>query len=184
LDCFSDRAALKRHVGYLPDNPFFYDFLKGREVLRFVGDMHGVDRAHFHRRAERLFDVLGLSDVVDDYVTNYSLGMKKKMALATALIHEPSVLILDEPTTGLDPLASRRVRAFLREYADGGRTVLLSTHWLEMAESSCDRLAIMHRSRLVACGSPAELRNEFAQRTSLEDIFFQLTREREPVAQA
>jgi ABC-2 type transport system ATP-binding protein len=183
MDAFADRVALKRHIGYLPDVPFFYDYLTGWELIRFIADIHGLEAGESTERAERLFAELRLEGAANDFVTSYSLGMKKKMALALALIHEPRVLILDEPTTGLDPLSSRHIRERIRSYADSGRTVLLSTHWLEMAESVCDRVGIVHQGRLVASGAPAEIR---AQRggpssvaRSLEDVFLELTRETE-----
>jgi ABC-2 type transport system ATP-binding protein len=151
--------------------------------LRFIADMHDIEPKQAAQRAEHLFSELGLVDAADDFVTSYSLGMKKKMALALALIHEPSVLILDEPTTGLDPLSSRHIRQFVRSYADSGRSVVLSTHWLDMAESVCDRVGVIHQGRLVASGSPAELRAQAnaasnADRT-LEEVFLQLTSERD-----
>src|SRR5690606_25626622 len=102
-----DRVEVKRQVGYLPDVPVFYDYLKGWELLRFVGQMHGLDDALLAERADLLLSELSLREAADDFVTNYSLGMKKKMGLALALIHDPEVLILDEPTTGLDPRATR-----------------------------------------------------------------------------
>jgi ABC-2 type transport system ATP-binding protein len=181
MDAFADRVRLKHHIGYLPDVPFFYDYLTGWELIRFIAEIHGLDAGESAARAERLFAELQLTGAANDFITSYSLGMKKKMALALALIHEPRILILDEPTTGLDPLSSRHIRELIRGYADSGRTVLLSTHWLDMAESVCDRVGIIHHGRLVASGAPAELR---AQRgatpsgdPSLEDVFFQLTRE-------
>lgn len=187
MDCFADRVALKRCVGYLPDTPFFYDYLTGWELLRFIADVHGLELTEGERRAERLLDELGLTDAVDDFVTSYSLGMKKKMALAMALIHEPRVLILDEPTAGLDPLSSRQIRRFLRGYADSGRIVLLSTHWLDMAESVCDRVGIIHHGRLVACGSMEDIharRNAPATPgQSLEEIFLELTAPPEETAE-
>jgi ABC-2 type transport system ATP-binding protein len=182
MDCFADRVQLKRHVGYLPDTPFFYDYLTGWELMRFIGEMHGLNPAQSAERAERLLSELQLADAANDFVTSYSLGMKKKMALALALIHEPSVLILDEPTTGLDPRSSLQVRQFIRRYADSGRTVLLSTHWLEMAEAVCNRLGIIHHGRLVASGTAAELRaqlHDTCRDPTLENVFLQLTRERE-----
>lgn len=119
----------KAQIGYLPDTPFFYDYLTGWELLRFIAEVHRLEPAESVQRAERLLGELQLTDAGDDFVTSYSLGMKKKMALALALMHEPRVLILDEPTTGLDPQSSRHIREFIRSYADAGRTVLLSTHW-------------------------------------------------------
>jgi ABC-2 type transport system ATP-binding protein len=187
MDCFADRVELKRQIGYLPDTPFFYDHLTGWELLRFIAEVHGLEPAESVQRGERLLGELQLADAGDDFVTSYSLGMKKKMALALALMHEPRVLILDEPTTGLDPQSSRHIREFIRSYADAGRTVLLSTHWLEMAESVCDRVGIIARGRLVASGAPAEVCARAgasgAGPASLEQAFLQLTAEQADQAQ-
>jgi ABC-2 type transport system ATP-binding protein len=182
MDCFVDRVILKRHIGYLPDTPFFYDHLTGRELLRFMADAHGFEPKEAEVRAERLLAELQLSEAADDFATQYSLGMKKKLAMAMALMHDPAILILDEPTTGLDPLSSRHIRDFIRSYADGGRTVLLSTHWLDMAEAVCDRVGVIARGRLVACDSPAKLCEQAEASSacplSLEDTFLQLTAEK------
>ncbi|MET0409948.1 MAG: ABC transporter ATP-binding protein [Polyangiaceae bacterium] len=181
LDCFADRVELKRRIGYLPDTPFFYDYLTGWELIRFIADVHGLEPDESKARAERLFSALQLGDAVDDFVTTYSLGMKKKMALALALIHEPPVLIMDEPTTGLDPLSSRHIRELIRSFADSGRIVLLSTHWLDMADSICDRVGIIHHGRLIASDTPAALRSRVGAVSSadpsLEEVFLQLTAE-------
>jgi ABC-2 type transport system ATP-binding protein len=182
MDSFTDRVELKRHIGYLADVPFFYDYLTGHELLRFMAEMHRLPSGQAAERAERLLAELQLTDAANDFVTSYSLGMKKKMGLALALLHEPTVLILDEPTTGLDPHSSLQVRQLIRRYADSGRTVLLSTHWLDMAESVCDRVGIIHHGRLVANGTPAALRAQADAESGerrLEDVFFQLTREGE-----
>ncbi|MEY2936828.1 MAG: hypothetical protein RL033_7577 [Pseudomonadota bacterium] len=182
MDCFADRVELKRHIGYLPDTPFFYDYLTGWELLRFIAEVHGLEPAESVQRGERLLNELQLADAGDDFVTSYSLGMKKKMALALALMHEPRILILDEPTTGLDPQSSRHIREFIRSYANAGGTVLLSTHWLEMAQSVCDRVGIIARGRLVASGAPAEVCAQAgasgAGPASLEEAFLQLTAQR------
>src|SRR5471030_2726515 len=108
LDCHRDGAAVKRKVGYLPDNPIVYDYLRGREILQFVAEMHGYPRAEAAERGDRLLAEFGLREAAEDYAVNYSLGMKKRLGLACALIHEPVVLILDEPINGLDPRASDR----------------------------------------------------------------------------
>lgn len=183
LDCFADRVAVKRQLGYLPDTPFFYDYLTGWELIQFMAGMYGLAPGDATPRAERLLAELQLAEAASDYVTSYSLGMKKKMALVLALLHEPAVLILDEPTTGLDPLSSRQIRQFIRSYGDAGGTVLLSTHWLEMAESVCDRVGILHRGQLVASGAPAALREQASapagRNPTLEEVFLQLTAERE-----
>ena len=135
LDCFADRVEVKRHVGYLPDEPVFHDYLRGRELLAFVAAMHGVPAAEAEARNRPLIERLDLGDALEDYAVNYSRGMKKKLALICALVHDPLLLILDEPTSGLDPLACRVVRDLLREQAAAGHAVFYSTHVLSEAEA-------------------------------------------------
>jgi ABC-2 type transport system ATP-binding protein len=171
LDCQREAMAVKRHVGYLPDSPIFYDFLRGREILQFVGEMHGLTRGEAQRRTAALLEEVGLDDAVDEYAVNYSMGMKKRLGLACALIHEPEVLILDEPTNGLDPRAASEVKERLRAQAGRGRTVFLSTHLLDMAEQICTRVGIIDRGRLVAVGTTDELRAASVPGGSLEDVF-------------
>jgi ABC-2 type transport system ATP-binding protein len=114
LDGHAQRAEVKRRVGYLPDNPIFYDYLRGREILQFVAEMHGFARGEAIARADSLLKELALEEVTHEYAVNYSMGMKKKLALACALVHDPPVLILDEPINGLDPRAARDVQERLR----------------------------------------------------------------------
>lgn len=175
LDCFAERVAVKRLVGYLPDVPVFYDYLRGREILRFIGQMHGLDRATLEQRQAQLFDRLSLADAQEEYAINYSMGMKKKLALACALIHEPPVLILDEPTNGLDPRASRQIQGLISESAAGGRTIFLSTHLLDMAERLCHRVGIIDHGILAAVGTTADLQGTLAPGGSLEEVFFAVT---------
>ncbi len=175
LDCQQDRVEVKRHVGYLPDSPLFYDFLRGREILEFVGEMHGQARADARRNAERLLAEFALDDASEEYAVNYSMGMKKKLGLACALIHDPQVLILDEPTNGLDPRAAREVQARLNRCAADGKTIFLSTHLLDMAERLCTRLGIIHNGELVGLGALAELQTNLPAGGSLEEVFLKLT---------
>ena len=175
LDCQADRIEVKRRVGYLPDNPVFYDFLRGREILEFVGEMHGLTRAEARRRALALMDELGLDEASEEYAVNYSMGMKKKLALACALIHDPPVLILDEPTNGLDPRAAHDVDQRLRAGAEAGKTIFLSTHLLDRAEKLCARVGIVHQGALVAAGPVGELRRRLAGEGSLEQVFLAVT---------
>jgi ABC-2 type transport system ATP-binding protein len=175
LDCQADALEVKRRVGYLPDNPFFYDYLRGREILTFVGEMHGLPRGEAVRRAGALLDELALDEAAEEFAVNYSAGMKKKLALACALIHDPPVLILDEPTNGLDPRASREVQERLRLGAEQGKTIFLSTHLLNMAERLCSRVGIIHRGRLVAAGPLHDLQQDVVPGGTLEDVFFQVT---------
>jgi ABC-2 type transport system ATP-binding protein len=179
LDCHSERAQVQQRVGYLPDNPVFYDYLRGREILQFVAEMHGLPRAEAVRRTDRSLQEWGLADATDEFAVNYSMGMKKKLGLACALIHEPDVLILDEPINGLDPRAAREVQDRLKAIAEQGRTIFVSTHLLDMAERLCTRIGIIDRGLLVAAGTAAELRREGAASESLEDIFLRMTQEPE-----
>jgi len=177
LDCHSQRAEVQRHVGYLPDNPIYYDFLRGREILRFVAEMHGMVRAEAEQRAVAMLAEFGLTDVVDEFAVNYSMGMKKKLGLACALIHDPQVLILDEPINGLDPRAAREVQDRLRQAAAAGKTIFMSTHLLDMAEKVCTRIGIIHRGELTATGTLEELRARVNQNVSLEEVFLKVTEE-------
>jgi ABC-2 type transport system ATP-binding protein len=175
LDCQRDRTELKRKIGYLPDSPIFYDYLRGREILQFVAEMHGQSRATAKANTARWLDELGLNEASEEFAVNYSMGMKKKLGLACALIHDPEVLILDEPTNGLDPRASREVQDRLRRCVEHGKTVFLSTHLLDMAERLCQRLGIIHQGELVAVGRLAELRETVVPGGSLEEVFLKVT---------
>jgi ABC-2 type transport system ATP-binding protein len=168
---------VQRHVGYLPDNPIYYDFLRGREILQFVAEMHGMDRGEAERHAVRMLGEFGLEEVVNEFAVNYSMGMKKKLGLACALIHDPEVLILDEPINGLDPRAARDVQERLRQAAAAGKTIFMSTHLLDMAEKVCSRVGIIHRGELVATGTLAELRERVDENASLEEVFLKVTEE-------
>jgi ABC-2 type transport system ATP-binding protein len=175
LDCQADRIQVKQRVGYLPDNPVFYDYLRGREILTFVGEMHGQRRDEAQRRAVTLLDELALDDAAEEFAVNYSTGMKKKLGLACALIHDPAVLILDEPTNGLDPRAARHVQDRIRVSAEQGRTIFLSTHLLDMAERLCGRVGIIDRGGLVAVGPLKNLQDQLVPGGSLEEVFLKVT---------
>jgi ABC-2 type transport system ATP-binding protein len=177
LDCHAEPAEVKRRVGYLPDTPIFYDYLRGREILQFIGEMHGYTRAEAAERGARLLTEFGLDDAAEDYAVNYSLGMKKRLGLACALIHDPAVLILDEPINGLDPRASREVQERLLAAAARGVTIFVSTHLLDMAEKLCDRVGIIHHGQLVATGTLEQLRADASSSGSLEDVFLKITSE-------
>jgi ABC-2 type transport system ATP-binding protein len=177
-DCHADAVALKRDVGYLPDEPFLYPYLSGVETLELVAGLHGFATAEARRRAAAIAERLGLGDAMRAYTVTYSLGMKKRLALALALIHEPRVLILDEPTNGLDPAGARQMRETITELAAGGRTIFLSTHLLDAAERLCHRVAIIKRGALQAVGTPDELRTRYeTPGSTLEDLFFRVTTE-------
>ena len=177
LDCHGERALVQRQVGYLPANPIYYDFLRGREILQFVAEMHGMARGDAEQHAVRMLTEFGLEEVVDEFAVNYSMGMKKKLGLACALIHDPQVLILDEPINGLDPRAARDVQERLKQAAAAGKTIFMSTHLLDMAEKVCTRVGIIHRGELVATGSLEELRQRVDENASLEEVFLKVTDE-------
>ena len=175
LDCFGDRVDVMRLVGYLPDEPIFYDYLRGGEIIRFIGEMHGFTRGEIARRTDELLLRLELAGAVNEFAVNYSKGMKKKLALICAMLHDPALLILDEPTNGLDPFATRTLHEIMREKVAAGRTVFFSTHLLDQAEKVCSRMAIIHRGRLAAAGSLGELRANLPPESTLEEVFFALT---------
>jgi len=172
LDCFEQRVELKHLVGYLPDDPSFYDYLRGREIIEFSGSMHGLSREQIQARSRPLVERLELGEALNDYAVNYSRGMKKKLALVCALLHEPRLLILDEPSSGLDPLATRGLNALLLECQQRGTTILLSSHLLDQVERLCGRMAILAHGSIAAVGTLEELRRERGANQSLEEIFF------------
>ena len=177
LDCFRDRVAVKRLVGFLPDEPVFHDYLRGIEIIRFVGGMHGLSASEINQRAWPLIERIELSDATEEYAVNYSRGMKKKLGLVCSLLHEPELLILDEPTSGLDPIATRGLNALLLEKVHAGMTVLLSSHLLDQVQRLCRRMAIISRGRLAAVGTLEELRQRANAESSLEEIFFAVAAE-------
>jgi ABC-2 type transport system ATP-binding protein len=161
--------------GYVPDEPNLYAKLTGRELLRFVGNLYGLERQQVGRRIEELLRLFDLVDAGDETIDSYSHGMQQKTAIASALVHDPRVLVLDEPTAGLDPKSARLIKDILRQMADRGAAVFLSTHILEIAERMCDRIGIIDKGKLIAVGTMEELRASRAGETSLEDIFLGLT---------
>lgn len=165
----------KASSGYVPDEPNLYAKLSGRELLRFVGDLYELDPKRIDRRIDELLRLFDLSEASDNTIDSYSHGMQQKTSLAAALMHDPKVLVLDEPTVGLDPKSARLIKDILRQLADRGAAVMLSTHIMEIAERMCDRIGIINKGQLVAVGSMAELRGLGKGETSLEDIFLELT---------
>jgi ABC-2 type transport system ATP-binding protein len=178
-DVQSQPMQAKAASGYVPDTPNLYPKLSGRELLRFVGDLYEMKREKIDGRIEELLKLFDLVEAADDLIDSYSHGMKQKAALAAALIHDPKVLVLDEPTVGLDPKSARLIKDILRQLADRGAAVFLSTHILEIAERMCDRIGIINQGSLIAVGTMQELRSarqdEIDSETTLEDIFLGLT---------
>jgi len=173
-DVVEQPVQAKAACGYVPDEPNLYAKLTGRELLHFVGDLYGLDRIQAARRTEELLRLFGLIEAADDTTDSYSHGMRQKTSLATALVHDPKTLILDEPTVGLDPKSARLIKDILRQMAARGAAVMLSTHILEIAQSMCDRIGIIDRGKLIAVGTMDELQSAQGE-SSLEDIFLSLT---------
>ena len=174
IDMAAQPAAAKQQMAYLPDDPMLYAKLKPTEYLEFVAGLWGIDAAEAEPRARRLLDWLDLTKHAHELTEGFSRGMKQKLALAGALIHEPQLLILDEPLTGLDAAAARQVKDLLLEHVRGGGTVVLTTHILEVAERLAQRIGIIEHGRLIAQGTLDELRGQ-AGGATLEDVFLQLT---------
>jgi ABC-2 type transport system ATP-binding protein len=174
IDLARNPAEAKRGMAYLPDDPLLYGKLKPTEYLEFVAGLWGIRAEDAEPRARRLLDWLDLTKHAHELTEGFSRGMKQKLALAGALIHEPELLILDEPLTGLDAAAARQVKDLLVSHVDRGGTVILTTHILEVAERLAQRIGIIRQGRLIAEGTLAELRAR-TQGDSLEDVFLHLT---------
>jgi ABC-2 type transport system ATP-binding protein len=174
LDYQTSARRLHALLGFVPDTPPLYDYLTGRQYIGLVASLWRVDKRRRDDDAERLLHLLELDDAADQICKGYSHGMRKKIHLAAVLVTRPQVLLLDEPTTGLDPLSTRRLKDLLLQESRNGTTILFSTHVLETAEQVCHRFGILHQGRLHAEGTLQQLRAAHGA-TSLEDIFLRLT---------
>lgn len=180
LDIVKNTNQVKSITGFIPDRPFLYEKLTGWEHLRFVADLYEADWSAREKEITELAERFELLEWLGSRIENFSHGMKQKLVLTGAFVHDPRLLIIDEPMVGLDVLAQKRVKDLLREQARGGRTVFLTTHTLSVAEAVCDRLAIIHRGRIVAEGTPESIIKGGARDDdALEDVFLQLTAEAE-----
>lgn len=176
LDVVAQQVAAKKLTGYVPDRPYLYEKLTGRELLQFVANLYSKRWEDCEPKALELLAYFGLTEWTDARIENLSHGMKQKLVIVSALVHDPAVLIIDEPMVGLDALAQRQVKLLFRRLADEKRTVFLTTHTLSVAEAVCDRIAILHRGKIIATGPTAKLKEEAGQPGSpLEDVFLQLT---------
>ncbi len=179
-DTVANTRRAAQYVGYVPDEAFLYDKLSGREFLEFVAEMHGLDRSRTAAVVARQSEQFGLSEFLDDLAETYSHGMRQRLVFASATLHDPRVLVLDEPMVGLDPRSARLVKDLLRARASSGTTVFMSTHTLSVAEEIADRIGVIDRGRMIFLGTLDQLQRELsAQNTSLEQLFLQLTAERE-----
>lgn len=174
-DIAKESAQAKAMLAYVPDQPKLYGKLTAREFFALIADLYRMPKEESRERGDKLLTLFGLEDRADELLEGYSHGMRQKVVLASALIHQPRVLLMDEPTVGLDPASARLLKDVLQELARQGATILVSTHILEIAERLCHRVGILNKGRLIAQGSPGELRQQVGSSDSLEDIFLELT---------
>jgi ABC-2 type transport system ATP-binding protein len=168
----------KSKIGFIPDRPYLYEKLTGMEFLRFTADLYGVDEDAFLRKAREKLEMFSLTDRSDELIESYSHGMKQRLVMAAALLHDPEVIIVDEPMVGLDPVAINLVKNLFQRLAKQGVTVFMSTHTLKVAEDVCDRIGIIHKGSLIALGTTEDLkRDAHAVEADLEQVFIRLTEE-------
>ena len=166
-----DALEVKRRIAYIPDNPDLYDFMTGMQYLNFIGDIFGVPQDVREERIRKYSDALALTDgEIGSMISSYSHGMKQKLALISAFLHDPKLILLDEPFVGLDPKASHVLKEIMKEFCREGGAILFSTHILEVAEKLCDKVVIIRNGRLVAFGSMEEVKGN----SSLEDVFLDM----------
>ena len=176
IDMAHDPVAAKQRIGFIPDRPYLYEKLTGMEFLQFTADVYGVPQDTFRDKAVTLLEMFALADWGEELIESYSHGMKQRLIMCAALLHDPEVLVVDEPMVGLDPVAIRMVKHLFRDLAARGITVFMSTHTLAVAEDICDRIGIIHRGQLIAEGTLEELRENIADGApDLEAVFINLT---------
>ena len=176
IDMARDPVAAKQRIGFIPDRPYLYEKLTGMEFLQFTADVYGVSHTVFQEKAVTLLEMFALADWGEELIESYSHGMKQRLIMCAALLHDPEVLVVDEPMVGLDPVAIRMVKNLFRDLARQGVAVFMSTHTLAVAEDICDRIGIIHRGRLIAEGNLDDLRRNIAGGAAdLESVFINLT---------
>jgi len=176
IDILDNPVESKKKVGYIPDRPYLYDKLTAREFLQFVGQLYDLSESDIRERGDALLVQNGLGERGDELIEAYSHGMKQRLVLSAALLHQPPLLIVDEPMVGLDPHGARQIKDQFRKIADEGRTVFLSTHSLDVAQEVCDRVGILFKGRLVALGTVEEMLSQ-QDNLNLEEVFLKITEE-------
>jgi ABC-2 type transport system ATP-binding protein len=179
-DVIKEPERAKAITGFIPDRPFIYEKLSGNEFLSFVGSLHRIEPARLESRMTELLERLELTPWKDELVESYSHGMKQRLVVCAALIHQPRILVVDEPMVGMDPKGARTLKDLFRALAADGTTVFLSTHSISVAEEICQRIGIIQKGRLIACGTMADIhRQARGSNGNLESVFLDLTREGE-----
>jgi ABC-2 type transport system ATP-binding protein len=176
IDMARDPVAAKRCIGFIPDRPYLYEKLTGLEFMQFTADVYGVPPDVFRAKAQDLLAMFALADWGEELIESYSHGMKQRLIMCAALLHDPDVIVVDEPMVGLDPVAIRMVKNLFRNLAARGITIFMSTHTLAVAEDICNRIGILHQGRLIAEGRLEDLRRDIAGGAAdLEAVFINLT---------
>ncbi|MEM7349583.1 MAG: ABC transporter ATP-binding protein [Acidobacteriota bacterium] len=178
-DIQTEPTAAKQLLGYVPDHPYLYERLTGRELMRFVAGLYRMPEATFAERCDALLETFEILHVADQLVESYSHGMRQKLSFASCFLHQPRIVVVDEPWVGLDPKNIREVKSYLRAQTDLGLTVFMSTHSLSIAEEVADRIGIIHRGQLLHVGTVEEIKSLASNPGSLEDVFLELTRQAE-----
>ena len=177
IDIQQEPEKAKSKIGFIPDRPYLYEKLTGREFLKFTADLYGVSDDKFDRKAQQNLEMFSLADWSDDLIESYSHGMKQRLIMSAALLHDPEVIIVDEPMVGLDPMAIIMVKKLFKRLAQKGVTVFMSTHTLAVAEDICERIGVINKGRLIASGTTADLQREAnVTDAALERVFLNLTR--------
>ena len=176
FDMLKQPEAAKQKIGFIPDRPYLYEKLTGMEFLKFTADLYSVPEDIYRQKAHQNLEMFSLADWSDELIESYSHGMKQRLIMSAALLHEPEIIIVDEPMVGLDPAAIIMVKELFQNLARNGVTIFMSTHTLAVAEDVCDRVGIIHRGHLVASGTTADLRREAnVTDADLEKVFLNLT---------
>jgi ABC-2 type transport system ATP-binding protein len=176
IDMAEEPEKAKKRIGFIPDRPFLYEKLTGMEFLRFTADLYDIGDGEFREKSEKILKQFSLYHWGDELVESYSHGMKQRLIISAAILHDPKVIVVDEPMVGLDPAGSRMVKNLFRNLAKEGTTIFMSTHTLGMAEDVCDRIGIIHKGSLIATGTRQELMGRAQVREGdLEEVFMILT---------
>ncbi len=174
LNVLRDSMQIRKIIGYVPETPVLYESLTASEYLDFIGWIRRIDHESIEKKKDRFARAFEIEDKMDTFVGSLSFGTKQKVAIISSLLHDPPLIIMDEAMNGLDPRSARILKDLLSEYASRGRTIIFSTHILEVAESLCSRLAIIYRGNIVDSGTPGDLKSRSGGR-KLEDIFLEAT---------
>lgn len=167
----------KRHLSYIPDEPYLYEKLTGREFLEFVAQIYGMRREEYIRKIDYFIDFFQMHEYVDELIEDYSHGMRQKLVFSSAFLHDPDVMVIDEPLVGLDPASARKLKQILKQKAGEGMTFFISTHTLSFAEEIATRIGIIDKGELIAVGTQDELKRRAGLEGKLEEIFLKITEE-------